>query len=134
MGRILALDVGDVRVGVAVSDPMKIIASPLCVVTRKDGDLDEIIELARQNDVELIVCGLPKRLDNADTLQTQKVREYAAAVAERCGLRVVFVDERLTTVSAQRSLVEGNMRRDKRKQVVDKVAASLILYTYLSGL
>lgn len=133
MGRILALDIGDVRIGVALSDPMGIIANPLETYTRKtaDKDIEYIVCLAKQREAEEIVSGLPKGLDGDDTLQTKKVREFVAELEKAWGKRVIFVDERLTTASAQRALLEGNVRRADRKKVVDKVAAAIILQTYL---
>lgn len=133
MGRILALDIGDVRIGVALSDPMGIIANPLETYTRKtaDKDIEYIVCLAEQREAEEIVSGLPKGLDGDDTLQTKKVREFVAELEKAWGKRVIFVDERLTTASAQRALLEGNVRRADRKKVVDKVAAAIILQTYL---
>ena len=133
MGRILALDVGDVRIGLAVSDLMGIIANPLETYVRKDfvKDIDYIVNLAKEMEVDTIVSGLPKNLNNQDSLQTQKVREFVDKLEEAWGKKVVFVDERFTTASAQRVLLEGNVRRGDRKKVVDKVAATIILQTYL---
>jgi putative Holliday junction resolvase len=133
MGRILALDVGDVRIGLAVSDLMGIIANPLETYVRKDfvKDIDYIVNLAKEMEVDTIVSGLPKNLNNQDSLQTQKVREFVDKLEEAWGKKVVFVDERFTTAYAQRVLLEGNVRRGDRKKVVDKVAATIILQTYL---
>ena len=133
MGRILALDIGDVRIGLAISDLMGIIANPLETYVRKDfvKDIDYIVNLAKEMEVDTIVSGLPKNLNNQDSLQTQKVREFVEKLEEAWGKNVVFVDERFTTASAQRVLLEGNVRRGDRKKVVDKVAATIILQTYL---
>jgi len=127
------LDVGDVRIGLAVSDLMGIIANPLETYVRKDfvKDIDYIVNLAKEMEVDTIVSGLPKNLNNQDSLQTQKVREFVDKLEEAWGKKVVFVDERFTTASAQRVLLEGNVRRGDRKKVVDKVAATIILQTYL---
>ena len=133
MGRILALDIGDVRIGLAISDLMGIIANPLETYVRKNlqQDVDYIVNLAKEREVDVIVSGLPKSLNNQDSLQTQKVREFIDALEAIWGKKVVFVDERFTTASAQRVLLEGNVRRGDRKKVVDKVAATIILQTYL---
>jgi putative Holliday junction resolvase len=134
MGRIMALDVGDVRIGVAVSDTMGIIANPLLTYTRtKDeaADISYLTSLAREKDVDLIVSGLPLSLSGTDSIQTGKVRDFVAKVAEHCGLDTKFVDERLTTAAAERVLIEGNVRRENRKKYIDKVAATIILQTYL---
>ena len=127
------MDVGDVRIGLAVSDLMGIIANPLETYVRKDfvKDIDYIVNLAKEMEVDTIVSGLPKNLNNQDSLQTQKVREFVEKLEEAWGKNVVFVDERFTTASAQRVLLEGNVRRGDRKKVVDKVAATNILQTYL---
>ncbi len=133
MGRVLALDVGDVRIGLAVSDLMGIIANPLETYNRKElsADADYIVKLAGEREVDTIVSGLPKSLNNSESIQTAKVREFVSALEEKWGKKVVFVDERFTTASAQRVLIEGNVRRGDRKKVVDKVAAAIILQTYL---
>ncbi len=127
------MDVGDVRIGLAVSDLMGIIANPLETYVRKSfvKDIDYIVNLAKEMEVDTIVSGLPKNLNNQDSLQTQKVREFVEKLEEAWGKNVVFVDERFTTASAQRVLLEGNVRRGDRKKVVDKVAATIILQTYL---
>lgn len=133
MGRILALDVGDKRIGLAISDPLGIIASPLETYVRKEinSDIFYILTLATAQQVETIVCGLPKRLDNSPTQQTQKVLEFAEQLKAKTQIKIAFVDERFSTAEAERSLLEANMRRDKRKEKIDMVAASLILQTYL---
>lgn len=133
MGRVLALDVGDVRIGLAVSDLMGIIANPLETYNRKElsADVAYIVKLAGEREVDTIVSGLPKSLNNSESIQTAKVREFVSALEEKWGKKVVFVDERFTTASAQRVLIEGNVRRGDRKKVVDKVAAAIILQTYL---
>ena len=127
------MDVGDVRIGLAISDLMGIIANPLDTYVRKNlkQDVDYIVNLAKEREVDVIVSGLPKNLNNQDSLQTQKVREFVDALEVAWGNKVVFVDERFTTASAQRVLLEGNVRRGDRKKVVDKVAATIILQTYL---
>lgn len=133
MGRVLALDIGDVRIGLALSDLMGIIANPLETYTRKElsADVDYIVGLAKNNEVDVIVSGLPKNLSNEDSLQTKKVRAFVEELEKVWGGKVAFVDERFTTASAQRVLLEGNVRRGDRKKVVDKIAAAIILQTYL---
>ena len=133
MGRILCLDVGDVRIGLAMSDIMKIIANPLETLKRKDNqaDFDYILNVCKQNDVELILSGLPLSLNGQENAQTQKTREFIEQLQSQTNIPIKFVDERLTTVSAQRVLIESGMRRENRKNVVDKVAAAIILQGYL---
>ena len=128
------MDVGDVRIGIAVSDIMGIIANPLETYKRK-GDLQKdvnyIVELCKQKEVSLIVSGLPKNMRGEETLQTEKTRQFAEEVQAASGIEVKFIDERLTSVSAERILIEGNVRREDRKKVIDKVAATIILQNYL---
>ena len=135
MGRILALDVGDVRIGLAVSDPMRIIANPL--ETYKRGsvgkDLQYLCSVCRDREVDLIVCGLPKKLDDTDSLQTVKVRDFADKLAAESGLEVRLFDERFTTAEAERVLIEADVRREDRKKVIDKVAATIILQDFLAN-
>ena len=132
----MALDVGDVRIGIAVSDPMGIIANPLETYTRK-GDLtldaQYVAELAAKHGVELLVSGLPLGLNGQENEQTAKTRAFVDELVKHTQIPVKFMDERFTTLSAERVLIEGNVRRDKRKTVIDKVAATIILQTYLDG-
>ena len=134
MGRIVALDVGDARIGIAVSDPMKIVANPLNTLFRKktDEDFEEIARIVREQDAELVVCGLPKSMNNQENAQTAKTREFAEKLKSYISVPVKFFDERLTTVSAERALIEGGVRREDRKNVIDKAAATMILQNYLA--
>ena len=132
MGRILALDVGDRRIGVAVSDEMHLIATPHSVYTRVGyaPDVKHVQQLCAELGADRIVCGLPRNMDGSEGSQAEKVRAFAEKLAES-GLTVEFQDERLSTVSAHQALIEGGMRRDQRKGTVDKVAAAVILQSYL---
>ncbi|MEG2015275.1 MAG: Holliday junction resolvase RuvX [Clostridia bacterium] len=129
----MALDVGDVRIGIAVSDSMCIIANPLETYTRKGTDVDftYIVNLAKDKEVSLFVSGLPKSMDNSENAQTAKTRVFIDGLQRFTDVPVKFIDERLTTVSANRVLIEGNVRRENRKGVIDKVAATIILQNYL---
>ena len=134
MGRIMALDVGDVRIGIAVSDLMGIIANPLETYTRKgnlDADADYIVKLAAEKEVSLIISGLPLGLNGQENEQTAKTREFIDKLKEVCAVPIQYLDERFTTLSAERVLIEGNVRRENRKKVIDKVAATIILQNYL---
>lgn len=133
MGRILALDVGDKRIGLALSDPLKMIANPLETLFRTtlNKDMAHLLEVIQQKEVELIVCGLPVSLAAKETEQTQKTRFFVEELSKRTTLPIKFIDERLTTSSAERVLIEGGVRRENRKQVIDKVAATIILQNYL---
>lgn len=134
MGRIMALDVGDVRIGIAVSDLMGIIANPLETYTRK-GDVQRdakyIADLAASKDVSLFVSGLPLGLNGQENEQTAKTREFVNVLRSMSDIPIEYLDERFTTISAERVLIEGNVRRENRKKVIDKVAATIILQNYL---
>ena len=132
--RIVALDVGDRRIGIAVSDPLGITAQPIETYTRVGygPDMRRIAQLAQQYDTNRILCGLPLNMDGTQGFQTQKVREFAAKL-EEAGLTVEFYDERMTTVLAEDALLEADMRRENRKKKVDMVAAVMILQSYLDA-
>ena len=132
--RIVALDVGDRRIGIAVSDPLGITAQPIETYTRVGygPDTRRIAQLAGQYETNRILCGLPLNMDGTQGFQTQKVREFAAKL-EETGLTVEFYDERMTTVLAEDALLEADMRRENRKKKVDMVAAVMILQSYLDA-
>lgn len=133
----IALDVGDVRIGVAVSDLLGITANPRETYWRKKGDIDADIryfcEYAKKEDADTFVLGLPKNMDGTEGPRAEVTREFGTLLAEASGLPVVYQDERLTTVSAERMLIDADVRREKRKQVIDKVAATIILQSYLDS-
>jgi putative Holliday junction resolvase len=131
--RILALDVGQKRIGLAVSDPLGITAQGLKVLTRKDreADLAELLEVAREYQVQEIVVGLPRHLDGRESEQTPAIMDLAQALGDALGVAVTPWDERLTTVEAERVLIQADMSRRRRRRVVDQVAAVLILQSYL---
>ena len=130
--RIICLDVGDKRIGVAVSDPLGYTAQGVETIFTKgsQNDAARVIELARLYDTNRILAGLPKRLSGEEGLQATKVREFAALL-ENNGLEVRYMDERLTSVSAQRLLIDAGVKRDGRKKVIDKLAATYILQSFL---
>lgn len=134
--RILGLDFGSRTVGVAVSDGLNLTAQGLETIERKDENklrktCARIEELVRQYEVSKIVLGLPKNMNNTEGERVEKTKEFGEMLARRTGLPVVFWDERLTTVAAERVLMENGVRRENRKAVIDKVAACLILQGYL---
>ena len=133
-GRVLALDVGDKRIGIAVSDMTRLIATPHSVYTRVGytPDVKHVCRLCGELGADLVVCGLPRNMDGSIGFQAEKVMAFAEKLKE-AGLEVVFQDERLSTVSAHQALIQGGIRRDDRKGVVDKVAAAVILQQYLDG-
>ncbi|MBQ8771890.1 MAG: Holliday junction resolvase RuvX [Clostridia bacterium] len=134
MGRIMSLDVGDVRIGIAVSDLMGVIANPLETYTRKGNlevDAKYIVELAKSKEVSLFISGLPLGLNGQENEQTTKTRLFINELTRQCDIPVKYMDERFTTLSAERVLIQGNVRRENRKKVIDKVAATIILQNYL---
>ena len=132
MKRILCLDVGDVRIGVAVSDLSRTIASPVEVIKRIGWgpDCRRICQLCAQYDTDEVLSGLPLNMDGSEGFQAQKVREFCSRL-ELQGLKILYQDERLTTVTAEEALIEDGMSRAERKQNVDKVAAAIILQQWL---
>jgi putative Holliday junction resolvase len=131
--RLLGLDVGDKTIGVALSDESATLASGLPTIRRAGlkKDLRELAELARGRDVGTVVVGLPRRLDGSEGPQAGKVRAFVESLKASVKVPVVTWDERLTTVAAEHALVEGGVSRGRRKELVDKVAAVLILQNYL---
>ena len=130
--RIVCLDIGDVRIGVAVSDPTGTIATPVEVIQRIGWgpDTRRILALCERFETTQVLSGLPLNMDGSEGFQAQKVRSFCEQL-EKAGLRVIFQDERLSTVAAESVLLEGNVSRGGRKQVVDKIAASVILQQWL---
>lgn len=132
--RIVALDVGDRRIGIAVSDPLGITAQPLETYTRVGygPDVHHIVQIAKTYETDQILCGLPRNMDGTQGFQVEKVREFAAKLEEQ-GLVISYYDERMTTMLAEGALLEANMRREDRKKKVDMVAAVMILQSYLDA-
>jgi putative Holliday junction resolvase len=132
--RIAGLDVGEVRIGVAVSDELGIAAHGVGVVRRVGGrrDLEALVAMLAPYAPERLVVGLPLNMNGSEGPQAARVRAFAAELAAHTGLPVEFWDERLTTVAAGRVLLEADVSRRRRRGLVDKVAATLILQTYLA--
>lgn len=132
--RIIALDVGDKRIGVAVSDLLGITAQPVETYQRVGygPDVRHFAQLATQYETTQFLCGLPRNMDGTQGGQAQHVRDFAAQL-EKAGFSVCYWDERLTTVTAERALLEANMRREGRKGKVDMVAAVVILQAFLDA-
>ena len=130
--RIVALDIGDVRIGIAVSDPTRTIATPVEVLRRVGWgpDTRQIRALCDRYETDEVLSGLPLNMDGTEGFQARKVRDFCAQL-EKAGLTVFFQDERLTTVVAEDALLEDNMSRADRKTHVDKVAAAVILQQWL---
>lgn len=134
MSRLLGLDIGEKRIGIAISDAMGWIATPHSVYLRVGygPDVRHIQQLMQQLGADSVVVGLPRNMDGSLGPSAMKAQAFADKLTE-AGIPVVFWDERLSTVSAQRSLIEGGMRRQQRRDTVDKVAAAVILQAYLDA-
>ena len=132
--KILSIDLGLARTGIAICDPMEILASPLCVIneTNEARLLKKIAELARENGAELIVVGHPKNMDGSEGERAKSCSEAAKTIENKSGIKTQLWDERVTTKSAHIALNATNTRGDKRKKVVDAVAAVMILESYLN--
>jgi putative Holliday junction resolvase len=133
--RIMGLDLGEKRVGVALSDELGITAGPLTVLNRRPHQtfLQTIADLYNEHGVEKIIIGLPRNMDGSLGPQAQRVLAMANEL-KKIGLNVDTWDERLSTVAAERVLLEADLSRQKRKQVIDKVAAAYILQGYLDSI
>lgn len=137
--RIMGLDYGSATVGVAMSDELLLTAQGFETITRRQENklrrtLARIEELVGEYEVERIVLGYPKNMDNTEGERCGKTKEFAEMLERRTGLPVILWDERLTTVAAEQVLMDGGVRREYRKKYVDTIAASLILQGYLDSL
>jgi len=133
VGRVVALDHGTRRVGVAVSDPIGITAQPVGVLPAGQGFLAGLLLLLEQWDVDVIVVGLPIRLNGTEGSAAEAARAFAAEVAAGTGRHTVLYDERFSTVVAERAMIAGGARRERRRARRDGVAAAVFLQDYLNG-
>ncbi len=133
--RFMGVDYGEARIGIALSDPLLITAQTFEVIDRRkvSRPLERIAQIAVEQDVELIVVGLPINMNGTMGERVSRTKEFASELEELTGIQVKWMDERLSTVRAEQILIEGEVRRERRKGVVDKVAAALILQTYLDA-
>lgn len=137
MGRILSIDYGTKRIGLALSDPTKTIASPFKAIQTGKNHEQTIVNLLKEislQEIETILIGLPLHLSSHASELSELVRQFAAALEEKTGLPIVLWDERLTSRQVERILIEGNVRRKKRIAHVDTMSAALILQNYLDSL
>ena len=135
--RYIGLDVGTKRIGIAVSDALNMTAQGLesyNVTGNDEQDIDYIIELAKQYQPITYVMGLPRNMNGTYGPMSEKIKVFGARLEEKSGNKVIFWDERLTTVSAERMLVGADVSRKKRRKVVDKIASVLILQSYIDGI
>lgn len=133
MERILGLDIGEKRIGVALSDLLGLTAQGLATINRvgKKKDFDEIGKIIAEYDIKKVVVGLPLNMDGSMGESCEMVRNFAEKIKNKFNVEIIYIDERLSTVSATKVLLEANVRRENRKHVVDKIAASYILQSYL---
>lgn len=136
MERILGLDVGDKTIGVAVSDLLQFTAQGVTTIRRvgKKKDFAELEDIINQYEIKKIVVGLPKNMNGSIGPQGEKVIKFAEKIQNKFDMEIIYIDERLTTVSAERILIEADVRRENRKKLIDKVAATYILQFYLDSL
>lgn len=134
--RVLAIDHGTKRMGIAISDELKMIAQPLEYIPAEPFAkfLDRLKEILREKEVELVVVGLPRNMDGSYGPAALKVQEFVAALKSALTLPIQMWDERLTSAQANRFLLQGNVRRARRKEKVDKTAAAILLQAYLDSL
>ena len=132
-GRIMGLDVGDKTIGVAVSDLMGLTAQGVKTIKRvvKKKDIEALKEIIKERQVNKIVSGLPKNMNGTLGPQGEKVIKFCELLEEETGIKIEYWDERLSTVAAERTLIQGYVRRENRKGVIDMVAAVIILQGYL---
>lgn len=130
--RILAVDYGRVRLGLAVSDEDEVLASPLPALARTRQDMDAIARIVESYSAGRMVVGLPLSMDGTDGVMAQEARAFAARLSERVGLPVDLFDERWTSSEAERVMIEGDLSRKKRRELRDGLAAVLILQAYLA--
>ena len=133
MGRILGLDIGDVRIGIAISDELEITAQGLQTFKRKylEKDIEGIKDIIESSEINTVIIGLPKMLDGTIGVQAQKVIDFTNILKSKINVPFIFWDERLTTSEVSKMLINANVRRSKRREVADILSAQLILQGYL---
>lgn len=131
--RVMALDYGDVRIGIALSDVTRFLASGYENYTRKslEEDCKHIAQIAQDNNVKVIVLGLPLNMDGSKGVRVEKTYEFADVLKNYTDAKIDYLDERLTSVSAEKILISAEVSRKKRKEVLDKLSATIILQDYL---
>ena len=135
-GRIMGIDYGRVRIGIALTDLLKTIASPYEVyksVSRKK-DIEYFVKLIKEKEVDKVVLGLPLNMDGSEGERALKTRAFGDELEKASNVPVVYQDERLSSVEAENYLLDGDLRRDKRKNLIDKVSATIILEDYLRSI
>ena len=133
MGRVIALDVGTKTIGVAMSDPMRMLASPVTTIRRKGvrRDTDVIAAMIEERGVDQVVVGLPYELDGTEARPARLARQIGEEVKARTGLPTDYVDERYSSVDAERQLIAADVSRARRKEIIDQAAAVIILESWM---
>lgn len=133
MNRFLGLDVGDKYIGVSISDTTCTIASNLVTIRRTSNDkaYEEIEGILNDYNIGTVVVGVPINMDGRDTVMSKRIRKFARKLTPKFGVEVIFQDERFTSIEAERTLIQSNVRRENRKKYIDQLAASIILQTYI---
>ena len=135
--RILAMDLGTKSLGLAISDKTNTLATPLDTIHFSFEDYESLIpkieEIIKEKEIDTLVLGLPKNMDNSLGFASERSLNFKKLLDSKLGFNTILVDERLTTIEAENILINNDMRRDKRKKVIDSVAAMLILESYLKG-
>ncbi len=133
MNRFLGLDVGDKYIGVSISDTTCTIVSNLVTIRRTSNDkaYEEIEGILNDYNIGTVVVGVPINMDGSDTVMSKRIRKFARKLTPKFGVEVIFQDERFTSIEAERTLIQSNVRRENRKKYIDQLAASIILQTYI---
>ena len=135
--RVLAMDLGTKSLGLAISDKTNTLATPLDTIRFAFEDYESLIPLLdkiiKDNDIDTLVLGLPKNMDNSLGFASERSLNFKKLLDDKLGFNTILIDERLTTMEAENILINNDMKRNKRKNVIDSVAAMLILETYLKG-
>jgi putative Holliday junction resolvase len=133
MERILGIDVGDKRIGIAVTDPLQITAQGVMTLKRKtrDDDLEAFRELIAKYEIKKVVAGLPLNMDGSESAQTRKTVNFCQFIKKRLAIEIIYIDERLTSSWSEKVLIEGNVSRENRKDYIDMLAAQIILQSYM---
>ena len=137
MRRILGLDIGDKRIGIAVSDLLGMMAQPLYTLTRKSTKdaINEIAEIIQKEDIKQVVVGLPKNMDSTEGIQAKRTRDFSQLLLEKTNsnIEIIYCDERLTSKMAKQSLSHMKLAKAKEKKLIDTAAAVHILHGYLDS-
>ena len=131
MNRTLGIDYGDTRIGIALSDPLKIISKPLRTLKNNDNFLTELQNIIKEKNVDAIVVGYPIGMKGQVTKQTEKVDSFIELLAENINIKIVKVDERLSSVSASNSLIQQGIKTGHNKELIDDTSAAIILQEFL---